>query len=73
MQTFILVDENTVEPLIAELEETASKFSSSGGGGGGNGNGSQLLVDQDHELMAKRLIHTAREAVHVCTDACQHD
>ncbi len=71
MQTFILVDENSVEPLIAELQETEAKFA--GGGGGNGGSGSRLRVEADHEMVARRLIHTAREAGHVCTADCRHD
>jgi hypothetical protein len=78
LQTFILVDENSVEPLIAELQETEAKFAggvnggSGGGVNGGNG-GSRLRVEADHETVARRLIHTAREAGHICTAACRHD
>jgi len=61
------VDENSVENLIAELEATAAKFPGNGGGGG---NRSSLLVEQDHERVARRMLHTARRAGHVCTDSC---
>ncbi len=66
-----------MEPLIAELQETEAKFAGGGGvnGGGVNGGngGSRLRVEADHETEARRLIHTAREAGHICTAACRHD
>jgi DNA repair photolyase len=62
------VDENSVENLISELEESAAKFANNGGG-----KSDRFIVDQDHEKMARRLLHTAREAGHVCTAECQHD
>ncbi len=61
-----------MEPLIAELQETEAKFAGGGGVNGGNG-GSRLRVEADHETVARRLIHTAREAGHICTAACRHD
>ncbi len=69
-----------MEPLIAELQETEAKFAGGGGVNGGSGGGvnggnggSRLRVESDHETVARRLIHTAREAGHVCTAACRHD
>ena len=57
-----------MEHLISELEASAAKFPN-----GSGGNSGQFLVDQDHETMARRLLHTAREAGHVCTENCKHD
>lgn len=69
-KTFILVDENSVEPLISELEETAARFTNTNGN---SRNGGGVLVDRDQErLVARRLLHTAREEGHVCTDSCSH-
>jgi len=68
-KTFIPVNENTVEEMIKELNESAARFKVGKNGSDTNMNGNE----DDVQLQAKRMLHTAKNAAHVCDANCKHD
>eukprot|EP00088_Acartia_fossae_P001374 TRINITY_DN10533_c0_g1_i2.p1 TRINITY_DN10533_c0_g1~~TRINITY_DN10533_c0_g1_i2.p1 ORF type:complete len:309 (+),score=56.90 TRINITY_DN10533_c0_g1_i2:96-1022(+) len=69
-KTFIPVNDNTVEELVNELEESAARFKVNSNKT--SGSGTKKGPEDDLQVTAKRMMHTAKESKHVCDENCRH-